>query len=186
MEHGLIDLDAPANDYLRAYRLVPAKASFRPATVRHLLTHTAGIGEVLPPGACGGRDFGESVPVGSPVPSLAEYYRRGLRPDVEPGTRWTYTNHGFATLGQIVEDASGKSFDRYLREHTFESLGMTDTDLVRSALVTSHLATGYIPALRSRQRSPRPRDGDGGSRLRLLHAYSTTNDMARYVAALPR
>jgi len=42
-EQGRVDLDAPANDYLRAYRLIPAKASFGPATVRHLLTHTAGI-----------------------------------------------------------------------------------------------------------------------------------------------
>ena len=32
-EEGLVDLDAPANDYLRAFRLVPAKAGFRPATV---------------------------------------------------------------------------------------------------------------------------------------------------------
>ena len=32
-----------ANDYLRAYQLVPARASWRPATIRHLLTHTAGI-----------------------------------------------------------------------------------------------------------------------------------------------
>src|SRR4051812_38325994 len=39
-EQGLVDLDAPANDYLRAYKLIPAQASFRPATVRHLLTHT--------------------------------------------------------------------------------------------------------------------------------------------------
>ncbi len=38
-ERGLVDLDAPANDYLRTFRLVPAKARFRPATVRHL-THT--------------------------------------------------------------------------------------------------------------------------------------------------
>ena len=45
-EQGLIDLDAPANDYLRAYELIPAQAGFRPATVRHLLTHTAGITEV--------------------------------------------------------------------------------------------------------------------------------------------
>ena len=44
---GLIDLDAPANEYLRAYRLVAAKAEFPPATVRHLLTHTAGIPEVV-------------------------------------------------------------------------------------------------------------------------------------------
>jgi CubicO group peptidase (beta-lactamase class C family) len=45
-ERGLVDLDAPANDYLRTFRLVPARASFRPATVRHLLTHTADIGYV--------------------------------------------------------------------------------------------------------------------------------------------
>jgi CubicO group peptidase (beta-lactamase class C family) len=37
-QQGSVDLDAPANDYLRAYRLIPVKASFRPATVRHLLT----------------------------------------------------------------------------------------------------------------------------------------------------
>jgi CubicO group peptidase (beta-lactamase class C family) len=43
-EQGLVDLDAPASNYLRSVQLVPAKASFRPATVRHLLTHTAGIG----------------------------------------------------------------------------------------------------------------------------------------------
>ena len=45
-EQGLIDLDGPANDYLRAYELIPAQAGFRPATVRHLLTHSAGITEV--------------------------------------------------------------------------------------------------------------------------------------------
>ena len=48
-EQGLIDLDGPAGRYLRAYRLAPAKAGFRPATIRHLLTHTAGIREVLHP-----------------------------------------------------------------------------------------------------------------------------------------
>jgi CubicO group peptidase (beta-lactamase class C family) len=42
VSQGLIELDSPANDYLRASRLVPAKPSWRPATVRHLLTHTAG------------------------------------------------------------------------------------------------------------------------------------------------
>jgi CubicO group peptidase (beta-lactamase class C family) len=180
-EQGLIDLDAPANDYLRAYKLIPAKATFRPATARHLLTHTAGIREVLhPSGLLRLRDLGETVKLGRPVPSLAEYYQGGLRIDAEPGTRFMYTNHGFATLGQIIEDVSGKPLDRYLREHIFEPLGMADTDLVRSERVKSHLATGYN--LRS--------DGakavtdyevvmvGGGA------AYSTTRDMARYVAAL--
>jgi hypothetical protein len=43
-EQGIVDLDAPANDYLRGFQLVPANAGFGPATVRHLLTHTAGVG----------------------------------------------------------------------------------------------------------------------------------------------
>ena len=180
-EQGLIDLDAPANDYLRAYKLIPAEASFRPATVRHLLTHTAGIREVLHlSGLLRMRDLGETVRIGRPVPSLAEYYGGGLRIDVEPGTRFMYTDHGFATLGQIVEDVSGEPLDRYLREHIFEPLGMGSTDLVRSERVTSHLATGY--ELRPRGAEPVPEYevitiGGGG-------IYSPPRDMARYLAAL--
>jgi CubicO group peptidase (beta-lactamase class C family) len=49
-EYRFIHLDGPANDYLRAYRLIPADPRWRPATVRHLLTRTAGIHEVLHPG----------------------------------------------------------------------------------------------------------------------------------------
>ena len=118
-EQGLVDLDAPANDYLRAYRLVPAKSSWRPATVRHLLTHTAGIGEQVPRSGMLRRDFGESVKVGRRMPSLAEYYRGRLRLYAEPGTMFRYGDHGPATLGQIVEDVSGTSLDRYFREHVF-------------------------------------------------------------------
>jgi CubicO group peptidase (beta-lactamase class C family) len=43
-EQGLVDLDAPANDYLRSFKLVPMKPNMAPATVGHLLTHTAGVG----------------------------------------------------------------------------------------------------------------------------------------------
>ena len=143
-EQGLIDLDAPANDYLRAFRLVPAKASFRPATVRHLLTHTAGIREVLhPSGLLRLRDLGETVKVGRRVPSLAEYYQGALRIDAEPGTRCMYTNHGFATLGQIVEDVTGQPLADYFRDRIFGPLGMTDTDLTRSDRIRARLATGY-------------------------------------------
>ena len=180
-EQGLVDLDAPAADYLRAYRLIPAKLSFRPATLRHLMTHTAGVGEVAhPSGVFQPPEFGESVKLGRPVPSLAEYYRRGLRIVAEPGTRFIYNNHGPATVGQIVEDVSGQPLDRYLRENVFDPLGMANTDLVRSERVQSRLATGYT------LRSSGPKAvtdfemitaGAGG-------AYSTPADMARYVAGL--
>ena len=179
-ERGLVDLDAPANDYLRAYRLVSDRPGFGPATVRHLLTHTAGLGEVLHASDAFRRDFGESVPADRPVPTLAEYYRGGLHVHAEPGSRWTYTNHGFATLGQLVEDVSGTPLPEYLRERVFEPIGMTDTSLVRTSAIRSRLATGY--GLRSGGAKPiahREMITAGAA-----SAYSTTRDMGRYLAAL--
>jgi CubicO group peptidase (beta-lactamase class C family) len=180
VEQGRVDLDAPANDYLRAFRLVPAKADLRPATVRHLLTHSAGVGYwrrrsdlLLHPGV-GSGDLARSI-----VP-LGELYRDGLPVDVEPGTRWAYSNHGFAALGQIVEDVSGEPLDKYLRAHVFAPLGMADTDLVLSEWLRGKLATGYtfrrgrLVAVRSREV---PTPGSGG-------VYSTASDMARFVASL--
>ena len=180
-ERGLVDLDAPANDYLRAFKLVPTSPSFGPPTVRHLLTHTAGVGfwrrlsDALHPGV------GSGVTAPAFVP-LAEYYRDGLRFDVEPGTRWAYSNHGFAALGQIVEDVSGEPLGDYFRDHVFAPLGMEHTDLVLSDRLRADLATGYV--LRSgglAAVAPRevPTPGGGG-------LYSTARDMARYLTALLR
>lgn len=179
-ERGLVDLDAPANDYLRSFKLVPRTASFRPATVRHLLTHTAGIGywprlsDVMRPGV------GSGVQVRGSARSVADYYHRGLPIEVEPGTKWVYSNHGFAALGQLVEDVSAQPLDRYLRQHVFDPLGMERTDLVRSERVHRFLATGYVlrsHGLRAVPERDVPAMGGGA-------AYSTAADLARTVTAL--
>jgi CubicO group peptidase (beta-lactamase class C family) len=178
-EQGLVDLDAPANDYLRGYRLVPAKPGSRSATVRHLLTHTAGVRAVRTPSDLVRPALGWAAQPGSPAPPLAEYYRGGLRVDVEPGTKWAYSNHGFATLGQIVEDVSGLPFDRYLREQIFGPLGMDKSDL-RSEPLRFGLATGYalgstgLKAVAHREIATAGASG----------VYSTANDMSRFIAAL--
>jgi CubicO group peptidase (beta-lactamase class C family) len=179
-EQGLIDIDRPVGDYLRAYRLVPARAGHRPPTVRQLLTHTAGLPQLVYPWRAFAPVLGETVRFGRPVPSLAEFYRGGLHLVAEPATTHTYSNHGFATLGQIVEDLSGQPLDQYLRENIFAPLGMADTDLVRSERVRARLATGYT----LRRHGPRPagdRDlitiGAGG-------IYTSIRDLARYAAAM--
>jgi len=145
VERGLVDLDAPANQYLRAYQLVPARSGWRPATLRHLLTHTAGIRELLHlSGIWRLRDLGEAVKAGRRVPSLAEYYSPGLRIDAEPGRRFMYTNHGFNTLGQVIEDVSGLPVGPYLRQHVFEPLGMRDTAFSVPPEKMARLATSYF------------------------------------------
>ncbi len=179
-EQGLLDLDAPANEYLHSFRLLPVRAGIGPPTVRHLLTHTAGIGywrrfsDLLRPGV------GSGVRAGRSESSLPDYYRRGLPVEVQPGSKWVYSNHGFAALGQLVQDVTGQPLDRYLREFVFGPVGMANTDLVRSERVRAQLATGYV--LRSRGLRPvvdRAVPAVGGGA-----AYSTVADMSRYVAAL--
>jgi CubicO group peptidase (beta-lactamase class C family) len=179
-EQGLIDLDAPANTYLSTFQIVPADPQLRPATVRHLLTHTGGVGywrrfsDLLHP------TLGSGVQAHRPAPSLRVYYRRGLPQEIQPGTKWVYSNHGFAALGQIVEDVTGQPLADYLREHVFDPLGMAHTDLTRSARVRPALATGYLMRPRGLVPAPDrdvPTPGGGG-------AYSTPGDMASYLTAL--
>jgi CubicO group peptidase (beta-lactamase class C family) len=179
-ERGLLDLDGPANDALRAFRLIPAEPSHRPASIRHLLTHTAGIPEVLRASDLLRPDWGDSVALGSRIPSLAEFYGEGIRLVSEPGQTFAYTNHAFAALQQIVEDVSGEPFDRYLREHVFAPLGMADTDLIRTDRLASRMATWYtfesggpVPVVEREWVTA------GASSI-----YSTTRDMGRYLAAL--
>ncbi len=179
-ERGLLDLDAPASHYLRAYKLVPAKAAHRPPTVRHLLTYTAGLPQAVYLSRAFKPTLGEMVELGRRVPTLAEFYRGELHLVAEPGAMHIYSNHSFATLGQIVQDVTGEPLDRYLAGHVFEPLGMRHTDLLRSERVSGRLAADYALGSRGPRRL---RDyelitaGGGG-------AYSTTGDMARYVAAL--
>ncbi|HEX5013889.1 MAG TPA: serine hydrolase domain-containing protein [Candidatus Limnocylindrales bacterium] len=179
-EQGLVDLDAPANDYLRAFRLVGADPAFRPATIRHLLTHTAGIPEVVRPTDLLRPDWGDSIPLGEPMPTLARFYGEHIRLETEPGTAFAYTNHAFAALGQIVEDVSGIPIDRYLRQRIFEPLGMFDTDLLRSEFLGPRLATGYTLG----RNGPEPVAVRDWVPAAAASVCSTTRDMARYVAAL--
>lgn len=187
-ERGLVDLDAPAENYLNAYRLVPAEDGWRPVTMRHLLTHTSGIpdvlhvGDLLHPswGPFAGRPPLLSAEVGEKLPSLAEYYRKGVPVVDEPGSVFAYSNHGFAALGQMVEEVSGQSLDRYFRQHVFEPLGMEDSTLVRSEGVESRLARGYDFGPRGPKAiADREWIGAGGGGV-----YSSSRDMVRYVKAL--
>jgi CubicO group peptidase (beta-lactamase class C family) len=179
-EQGRVDLDAPANEYLRGFSLVPGRTAYGPATLRHLLTHTAGVRAVRRPSDLLRREVGLSVPADRPVPPLTEYYRGGLRFDTEPGSKWAYSNHGYAALGAVVEAVSGASLDQYFRERIFEPLGMRDSGLGGFRRLGSRLATGYgVRSGRLEAVAPREPVTAGASSV-----YSTTADMARYLAAL--
>lgn len=181
-EEGRFGLDDPVNQYLRAFEVRHRDPAAPPVTFRHLLTHTAGIGEVRDwrDLADVRRVFGLGRREDEPIPPLKDYYRGRLTPELYPGVKWAYANHGFATLGQLIEDLSGVPFETYLRERVFGPLGMERTDFVRTDAVRSRLAVGYqhkrglLRPVNYLEIAIRP----AGS------AFSSLDDMVRYVQAL--
>ena len=145
-------------------------------TFRHLLTHTAGIGELPRIGDVTSRTAWGSGRPYAPASDLAALYRGVLRTEVPAGSKWAYANHGFAVLGQLVEDMAGGPFAEHMREHVLQPLGMANTDYVRSERVSDALATGYHWMF-GRFRPLKDYD------LTLLgpgSVLSSVNDMARY------
>lgn len=178
VEQGLVELDAPANEYLRSLHLRVGPGLDEP-TVRHLLTHTAGLGELAHPLGFMRPDFGESVPAGEHLPTLAEFYSGGPRVHAPPGSRFVYGNHSPAVLGQLMEDVTGLPLPLLYRERIFDPLGMDHSDALRSERV-HHLATGYeIGSHGVRAVPERDMVTTGAASI-----CSTPADMALYLGAL--
>jgi CubicO group peptidase (beta-lactamase class C family) len=184
---------------------VPLHGHADAVTVRHLLTHTGGIG--LAPTIEHITRFGEMLWSDAPdVPSTVDAYPHGILIEVPPGTKWAYANHGYGLLGEILARKEGVPVDEALRRRIFEPLGMVDTDNFDRP--HPGLTTGYHRAPDADERVLIERAGghvpdeetvDGqnirmakyeylrGESLRAAGAVqSTIYDMARYASALLR
>jgi methyl acetate hydrolase len=157
------------------------RAPARPATITHLMTHTAGHGY-----AFANPDLLRYHEV-SGVPDPFTGLRAGLGMPLiaDPGTEW---NYGINTdwLGQVIEAISGQDLATYLREHVFGPLGMSQTTFAPSA------------EQRSRLMAIHARTPDGGLAVIDLDApvadpefwpaghgsYGTAGDYGRFMAAL--
>ncbi len=111
VDEGKLDLDAPVRDYLPAFS---GGAKDR-VTIRHLLTHRAGLPA--------GRDLWRSAA------SPAEARRQVLESRIycAPGACYEYSDLGADILGFVAETVSGERLDRFVQERVFGPLGMNDT-----------------------------------------------------------
>jgi CubicO group peptidase (beta-lactamase class C family) len=185
IEAGKLALDDPAGKYLPELEKPMVFESFdaatgdykvRPATtaitVRHLFTHTSGLGYGFTSAVL--NKFkpreGERYPVG---PLL-----------FEPGTQWIY---GTSTdqLGRIVEKISGQDLETYFREHIFTALGTKDTSYNVPAEQQARLVNVYrrgADGTLAEQPRTTPKTAtrfNGGGGL-----YSTASDYLRFLQML--
>ena len=171
-EDGKFMLDDPISKFLPSYKnqmvlengqlVKPA----RPVTVRHILTHTSGLGLAPPrppnPATEGSVAAAVAAVTSAPPPpgprasSLAEMVERAAQYPLHfhPGDRWEY---GDSTdyVAVLVEKISGQSIDDFLRTRIFEPLGMRDTHynvprekVNRTSAVYRPLANGTIELFR--------------------------------------
>ncbi len=112
--------------------------------------------------------------------------------EFEPGSKWQYSNVGIATLGRLIEIASGQPFEKFMDERIFKRLGMKDSFLFPPEAKTTRIAILYKSKDGKLQRSgPETLGGDStlfrrgakysGPEFAL---YSTASDMAAFYQML--
>jgi CubicO group peptidase (beta-lactamase class C family) len=115
IERGKLSLDTTLTDIFPDFPKYGADI-----TVRHLLTHTSGL-----------RAYEDLLPEGLKIPVLdADVLRIMKEQDsgfFPPGTKYRYSNTGYAVLAMIVESVSGQRFADYLRDEIFLPAGMNNT-----------------------------------------------------------
>jgi D-alanyl-D-alanine carboxypeptidase len=112
---GKLSYNEPISSYLPDY---PNKVVASKITLRQLLTHSSGLGDI----------FSKGRP-NIPLRQLSDYYPLFADEPLlfEPGKGQAYSNTGFLVASMIVEHVSGEEFRHYLQKHIFAPAGMTST-----------------------------------------------------------
>ena len=124
----------------------------REITIRDLLTHGSG----LMSNGLGNATAGAAATRG-PDDTLATYIPKlgTVALDFQPGTLWRYSGlAGFDVLSRVVEIASGKPYDQFLRERLFDPLGMKDTGFALTPAIQPRLVTLYRRGQNGLERVP--------------------------------
>jgi CubicO group peptidase (beta-lactamase class C family) len=131
---GQLSLDDTMAKHLPDY---PNQETAAKITVRHLLEHSAGLGDIF------SEEFFHSSKALYRTPSdfFPLFADRPL--DFEPGTGQSYSNAGFMVLGAIVEAVSGQPFDEYVIEHIFKPAGMENSGFFAHDELDPDVAEGY-------------------------------------------
>ena len=168
-----LSLDTKVGEVIKDY---PNTEFAQKVTVRHLLTHMAGAGDVDIFGA--DRETARAN-IRSHADMLALHWERA--PAFEPGTQQVYGNFGHVVLGRMIELLSGQEYDAYIHKHIFVPAGMSRTDFANCADRRSDTAVGYATvdgkAVPNCITQPTKGFAAGG-------AYSTAGDLFRFIEAL--
>lgn len=144
-EEGKISLYDEVQSYLPEFRdqMVNVdgwlKKPTRPIRIGDLLAHTSGMRQ-MPEGDMKDIHWKMDHTLAEAVASFA---KEPL--EFQPGTKWLYSNTGFATLGRIIEVVSGQSYESFIQNRLLQPLQMNDTFFYPPADKLDRIAIVYAP-----------------------------------------
>ena len=133
---GALRLDDEVATHLPWFDIENRHPQARPVTLRHLLTHTAGLPRESIHPAWTDFEFPEAEAVRDTISDQETTY--------PTETKWKYSNLGFTLAGMVAEAASGTPFAELVNQAVLEPLGMDSTSV--GPIPADHqgrLATGY-------------------------------------------
>jgi D-alanyl-D-alanine carboxypeptidase len=116
VEQGKLSYDDPLAKFLPDF---PDPESARKIGIKHLLSHTSGLGDYL-----GSQAYRDALDRMVTVEARVGIFERKL-PAFEPGTKWAYSNMGYELLGRVIEIVSGQDYFDYMQKHVFAPAGVT-------------------------------------------------------------
>jgi CubicO group peptidase (beta-lactamase class C family)/glyoxylase-like metal-dependent hydrolase (beta-lactamase superfamily II) len=132
-DEGLLNVDDPVEKYLPEFKgLMTADGKAAKVTIRHLLTHTSGMGELTPEQARAAKTLADVIP---------HYVARPV--GFTPGSKWVYCQSGINTGGRIAEVVTKESLPKLLEKKLFGPLGMKDTTFYLTEKQLPRLAKSY-------------------------------------------
>lgn len=135
VEKGNLSFDDPLSKFIAD---LPDVESAKKIKIKHLLTHTAGLG-----GYFTKRYQDMSRANLRTVDDMMALAKQDEKLQFEPGTKWQYSNTGMLVLGKVIEIVSGQTYYDYVRENIYKPAGMVNTDCYELDRVNTNLAVGY-------------------------------------------
>lgn len=133
---GKLRLDDPVAQHLPWFKIQSAFEEAPEITVRHLLTHTAGLPREAAFPYWTTHEFPSREEVREALPGQSAIY--------PPADRYKYSNLGMTLLGEIVAEVSGMPYAEYVARHLFAPLGMTSTTAAPTEEHHRRRATSYL------------------------------------------
>jgi CubicO group peptidase (beta-lactamase class C family) len=180
VEQGKVHLSDPVEKYLpEVKKLQNPFAGAPPITLIQLATHTSGLDREP--------DDEQMLYIKGPV---SEWEKKLIatipltRFINEPGTRYSYSNIGYAILGLALSRAAGEPYVEYIQKHILKPLGMDQTGFTLDERMKENRARGFLienGKVDAEEPERQEREGNGW-RVPNGRLYSTVGDLARFVA----